>query len=308
MTYGAINLIKRLWVHVYGEGGHYLSSELNFIRSKVWKELKVSSIPDIVKNNTDCKNPYIAVLAFDGDKMGDAISKHNSSAGELNKISSTLSTFALDKVHSIVATYKGHLCYAGGDDVLAILPASRAIDCAREIRNEFKDTTKNYSLDGSCGIAFGHKKAPLQMLVKEAQRMESVAKNKYNRAAVALALYKRSGEIIEWGTKWESGALDLMKEITNLTNEKKLSGRFPYALAALLMPYELKNKNDALLPVIKQEVRHVLSRQGNAMQENEREELAQKIDAYLDSTKEHLENFISLFLAETFINRLRGED
>ena len=159
----------------------------------------------------------------------------------------------------------------------------------------------------SCGIAVGHEHAPLQMLVREAKRMESVAKNRHGRNALAIALYKRSGEIIEWGTKWDSGALDLMQQITGLIQAEKLSHRFPYALAALLAPYALKDRNDAMRPVVLAEVRHVLSRQGSGMISDDREQLAQAIDRYLESTSSHLEDFINLFLAETFINRARGE-
>ena len=149
--------------------------------------------------------------------------------------------------------------------------------------------------------------------------MERIAKEKYERSALALALYKRSGEIIEWGCHWnydddnpESGSiLDLMQRITELTDKEGiLSNRLPYALAALLQPYELKDcgQVESVVDIIKKEVRHVLSRQGSSMDSKDRENLADQIDRYLESTKNHLEDFINLFLAESFLNRFRGEE
>jgi len=123
-----------------------------------------------------------------------------------------------------------------------------------------------------------------------------------------------------------------MAEITRLTEADKLSGRFPYALAGLLQPYALEQAKPeelkAMLPVVQAEVRHVLSRQGTGLTDDERAELAREIDGWLaacwspkaeDSAprtqdsddgikKLHPQDFINLFLAETFINRSRGED
>jgi len=181
------------------------------------------------------------------------------------------------------------------------------------------------------------------MLVKEAQKAEHRAKHDYGRAALAIALYKRSGEIIEWGCKWESNALGLMARVTALTNAGNLSGRFPYALAALLQPYALDDEHDAaklaaMQPVVEAEVRHVLSRQGAGLSPAERASLVAEIDRYLAACwsppapesgvrrpesrpgdaepgiqdpewgKPRPRDFINLFLAETFINRHRGED
>lgn len=306
-AYGAMNLIKRLWIHVDdGDDANYLASALNAFTRDVWDSLKIASLPEIALKNATPNNHYVAVLALDGDKMGERLSTCNTSPDALRTFSARLSLFALDQVRRIVNNHDGVLVYAGGDDVLAILPSTKAIACARDLATAFSQAM-DANATASCGIAVGHEHAPLQMLVREAKRMESVAKNRHGRNALAIALYKRSGEIIEWGTKWDSGALDLMQQITGLIQAEKLSHRFPYALAELLAPYAFKGRNDAMKPVVLAEVRHVLSRQGSGMISGDREQLAQAIDRYLESTSDHLEDFINLFLAETFINRARGE-
>ena len=375
--YGAMNLIKRLWCRPEAVG--YLPQRLGLGSGVVTQALRADSTQDIAARNASASgvqgpaSPYIAVLALDGDEMGkwvsgaktpeflhqlapkarDYLGTHG--AAGLHRLltpsyhlqfSEALANFAMHKARAIVESHGGDLIYAGGDDVLAILPSTRAIACAQALRAAFRTDYDNGRLypgshsELSCGIAIGHQNAPLQMLVKEAQRAEQRAKHDYGRAALAISLYKRSGEIIEWGCKWTGNALDLMARVTALTNAGKLSGRFPYALAALLQPYALDGEQDAgklaaMRPVVAAEVRHVLSRQGTGLSPAERESLVGEIDRYLaacwnpesgvlspasrpgdarrrtqdpERGKTRPRDFLNLFLAETFINRHRGED
>ena len=345
--YGAMNLIKRIWCQVEDadSGKNYLSSNLVFRERSIVEALRVPDLPSIAKRNTDPVVPYVAVLAFDGDHMGVLVDKQKDKGKDgIRDISASLSKFALGNVPNIIKEHDGHLIYAGGDDVLAVLPSSKAVACAEKIHDAFH-AAGNFGLDGSCGIAVGHFKAPLQMLVKSAQRMEGVAKNKYGRGALAIAVYKRSGEILEWGCKWDSKSLELMKEVTKLSagDKPKLSGRFPYALAALLQPYELSRmkkdaktdvpQNDAFTDfreVIMSEVDHVLGRQGEKLEKEEYEKLKGLIGEHFDAVaagvpdqtnhivgcelteeekkgknKVHPEDFLNLFLVETFLNRKR---
>lgn len=332
-AYGAVNLIKRLWVHAKGETqryANYLPEKLNVSNHEVWTEISVSSIPEIAEKNDvtgtsdhpgHFGNPYVAILMFDGDRMGEKLDRFGEKREATRKVSQVLSAFALKRVKAIVESHDGTLVYAGGDDVLAILPSTKAIACAQDIRKAFREEGAAFEFDGSCGIAIGHKKAPLQMLVREARRMEGVAKSRYGRSALAIALYKRSGEIIEWGCKWDSEALPLMRRVTELSRDGRLSGRFPYALSGLLQPYELERLTDAasfegMSEIVLGEFRHVVSQQGLGLTPKDREELQGKARAYLEELVRGLSqdsgarpgDFINLFLAETFINRLRGEE
>jgi CRISPR-associated protein Cmr2 len=338
--YGAMNLVKRVWCR--SDLVKYLRDRIGLDGARFGKALGFDSIPDVADKNTDKSNPYVAVLALDGDEMGRWVSGEKTpeflkqlSRNAKNyfqgigkgqgvhrlltpsyhlQFSEALSNFAIHRAGTLVEKHGGQLVYAGGDDVLALLPASRAIECAEMLRAAFRadrDAWRLYpgsACDVSIGIAVGHKNAPLQMLVREAQKAEKRAKNAYNRAAVAISVYKRSGEILEWGCKWDSKALVLMRTVTGLTEAKQLSGRFPYALAALLKPYMLKGAIPDMLPVIQSEVRHVLGRQGSGLDDGKRKDLAGQIDAYLKVTGGRLEDFINLFLVETFMNRHRGED
>ena len=54
------------------------------------------------------------------------------------QFSEALSNFALRCARPIVESFKGRLIYAGGDDVLAMLPADQALDCAEALRVAFR--------------------------------------------------------------------------------------------------------------------------------------------------------------------------
>lgn len=53
-------------------------------------------------------------------------------------ISEALSVFAARSVPSVVARHRGALVYAGGDDVLAVVPATRALACALALRRAYR--------------------------------------------------------------------------------------------------------------------------------------------------------------------------
>src|SRR5690606_21367369 len=96
--------------------------------------------------------------------------------------------------------------------------------------------------DVSVGLALAHFKAPLQDVVRAAQAAEKRAKRDegkggLGRGAVAVTLYKRSGEILEWGCRWNDGGLSLFRVLLCGLQEGALSTKFPHRLIELLEPY-----------------------------------------------------------------------
>ena len=95
--------------------------------------------------------------------------------------------------------------------------------------------------DCSVGIAIAHFKAPLQDVVRAAQAAEKRAKREpehggQGRKAVAVTLMKRSGEIIEWGSKWVDG-LQLCDRLASALDKNQLSSKFPHRFCELLEAY-----------------------------------------------------------------------
>lgn len=243
---------------------------------------------------------YIAVIAMDGDHMGGTLSSF-SEKEQHREFSEKLADFArLVKIDP----EDGVLIYAGGDDVLAVVKATRAIAIAHELARMFKETVNEKGVTASAGIAIGSCKAPLQDLIHEAHAAESRAKHGYGRNALAVSVLKRSGEILKWGCKWDCAAFDIYDRLTEQSG--KLS-RFAYKLAGFLEPYALKkgdlDESSDMSQVVLEETLHTLNQTegaGNVLTK-------ECLEAYLkeQSVKDHPEDYLGLFMCEAFINRPR---
>ena len=150
-------------------------------------------------DETDSSEKYFAVLAFDGDEVGKWMSgektpefgqqfadykENGERKGALHyfeksltnsnilktqrlvspsyhlQLSEALSNFALNCVRPIVESFDGRLIYAGGDDVMAFLPADKALDCADALQRAFRgDPTIESILSEAAGpLLKAHKK------------------------------------------------------------------------------------------------------------------------------------------------------
>ncbi len=383
--YGAMNLIKRLWCTP--EIG-YLRDKLDLSKDEYKNGIGFDSVQDIAERNQYGGN-YVAVLAMDGDEMGKWVSgkktpkfldqisnkakkyltglQQHEQIEKMHRLltpsfhqqlSEALANYATWLAQAIVEHFNGELIYAGGDDVLAILPSDCAIACATALKDVFcgkaPDATMELAVeDGfakvgmdyplilpgtactvSVGLVIGHQNMPLQMMVREAHAAEHRAKNDYGRDGIAFSVYKRSGEIIQWGCKWDSAALPLMSLLTTLKLKEDgssreadgLSARFPYALSKLLEPYQLDKLNEDSLSfedlknIVEQEIQVVIRQQGSGLSAENSKHLLNDCRSWLvncfeqedtdkkNDKKETPADFIKPFLTETFITRAPGED
>lgn len=254
---------------------------------------------------------YFAVLAFDGDDMGKWVAGEKTpvfgrqladydgggaleyfrrpahaaifedflktrrplSPGYHLQFSECLSNFALRCARRIVEAFEGRLVYAGGDDVVALLPADTALACARELRQAFcgKElaatdrhgiaqkapgflTSRDHVGDekqlipfavpgpeatASVGIAIAHFKSPLQDAVKAAQAAEKRAKKAFSpeKDAVSVTVLKRSGETVEWSARWVDGGVDAALCLLTALKGEVVSSKFPYRFGELISCY-----------------------------------------------------------------------
>lgn len=176
----------------------------------------------------------------------------------------------------------------------------------------------------SVGIAIGHIREPLQDMVREAQAAEKRAKgpaekevfdrnencNKWktnegwDRDALAVTLFKRSGETIRWGAKFDSPAFPLLElfqrhyrpPVENPKQEMPISAKFPYRVAELLGKFNSSELvNEELSKIALAEFQWILqqqTRKAGTIDSDEalvqlREELLAKASAYL----QHLQHF-----------------
>lgn len=166
--------------------------------------------------------PYAVILKADGDRMGEVLSKAKT-AEQSREISQALHGFA-NAVRGIVREHRGHAIYAGGDDVLALLPLENAVDCAANLADTFKSAMNEVAvkLDVpeterptlSVGLGIGHLVEPLGRLRARADEAEKFAKGDGTdtpRNALSIQLGIRSGLEIIWRCRWNEGAGDPKK-------------------------------------------------------------------------------------------------
>ena len=176
-------------------------------------------------------------------------------------ISAALNDFALHVVPEIVeGEFLGRVLYAGGDDVMAMLPVADLLPAMRRLRQAYSgegDAANNASPDwkaarrsgklvlgngfalgrgrlmrmmggatASCGAVIAHHQAPLAAVMRELREAEQRAKNN-GRDSFSLSVIKRSGGAVQVTAKW-GDPLDLLLKVGGFLAEPSVSRRAVY--------------------------------------------------------------------------------
>ncbi|MFT0213946.1 type III-B CRISPR-associated protein Cas10/Cmr2 [Pseudomonas sp. F1_0610] len=216
-------------------------------------------------NLTSEPSPYYAILLMDGDQLG----KHMGDVSKQKVISAALNSFT-NHAGDIVRQHNGFLVYAGGDDVLAILPLEGALDAARDLRENYIKCFKKSSMKYDCvvdstlsgAIQFTHIRIPLTHVLSNAHELlDQVAKDKTGRDAIAVRVWKPSGQTLEWAMPW-SKALDSNNnvQIAQLakafsTQNKAFSNKFFYRFEQLVERFT-NPRHDVLKKLVLTEYYH----------------------------------------------------
>lgn len=152
--------------------------------------------------------PYYAILLGDGDYMGQVIDEQSKQgAAKHQELSQALDSFARG-VPEIVNKHKGALIYAGGDDVLALVPLHTVLACAHDLANEFSQNLEQFKYNGSksptlsVGIAVIHHLHSLRDALDLARSAEKQAKGIQGKNALAIKINKRSGGDCTVAGRW----------------------------------------------------------------------------------------------------------
>lgn len=146
---------------------------------------------------------FYALLLADGDRLGKLV---DTVGGEV--VSMALASFNR-RVPEIANTYDGVTVYAGGDDVLAMLPVDGALQCADELSRAY---TSCFAGSGSmvdratlsAAVVFAHVRMPLSAALAEAhQLLDDVAKDGNGRSSLAIGVLKPGGRYCRWVSTWE---------------------------------------------------------------------------------------------------------
>jgi len=139
-------------------------------------------------------------------------------------------------VDEIIRQRGGHTVYAGGDDVLALLPIEGAITAAIETRKAYRSAFASNGLTNatiSAAIVFAHFHAPLRGVLREAHRqLDNIAKKCNGRDSLALCVLTQGGMNRAWVSCFETAGLFPPGKLLEgaRTIEAHLSGRFLYAI------------------------------------------------------------------------------
>jgi CRISPR-associated protein Cmr2 len=190
-----------------GWSGHWLRWEKNLSQQDAAAEgedpCPANVWSDIQRAKKDFGRPpaYYAVLALDGDGIGGLLA--NCARDGYEKISSALTAFAAG-ARNIIQDHLGTLIYAGGDDVLAMLPTATAVDCACALSKSFNGLKMpgGQTPTVSAGLVVAHYKENLRLVLTEARRAEAFAKRE-GRNRFALSVMRRSGEHAAQACLWE---------------------------------------------------------------------------------------------------------
>lgn len=163
-------------------------------------------LKELRKLHQDVGNPpaqHYALLMMDGDSMGSLLSQ----LGDPGKLSECLGHFA-GGVDDIVGRCSGRPIYAGGDDVLVMLPANEALQAACQLAQaygqSFEETLRasdEATLSGA--IVFAPWKFPLRQVLETGHHLlDEVAKDRTGRDALAIGILQNSGLNAVWSAPW----------------------------------------------------------------------------------------------------------
>ena len=164
------------------------------------------NLRDIQRITNTRPSPYYAVLLMDGDSLGSQMSD----PGKQEPISLALNEFTA-AVPAVVRRHSGFLVYAGGDDVLALLPLEDAMNCALALRNLYSECFENAAKHGqhvsstlSGAIEYCHIKSPLMKGLSDAHDLlDHIAKDKTGRDSLAVRVWKPGGLHLQWSCPWD---------------------------------------------------------------------------------------------------------
>jgi hypothetical protein len=150
---------------------------------------------DNIRKNTD----FVAIVKVDGDDMGRVLSgekfkgvKKTITACRLAELSSLVHRTCEEELAQIVEKDEGEVVFAGGDDLLAVLPGERALFTTRNMAYKFADR-----MGGKCtmsaGVAIMNYKLPIYVGLETAEHLISLAKKNEGKNSVAFAIIGSTG-------------------------------------------------------------------------------------------------------------------
>lgn len=244
---------------------------------------------------TDLPSPYYAILLMDGDQLG----KHMGDKDKQKPISSALNAFT-QEAGTIVRQHNGFLVYAGGDDVLALLPLEDALPAAAALQASYKQKFAQHSPKGkainstlSGAIEFVHFRTPLTRVLQDAhQLLDDVSKDETGRNAIAVRVWKPSGLALQWAMPWEKalddkGKAKIAELATQFANQEeqqedgRFSNKFFFRMKQVIERFPDAGQN-VLEKLLYAEYVHSYGSQGKDASGERKQAIQQRMNALLE--------------------------
>ncbi len=284
--------------------------------------------PQVRKGFDEHAAKNVAIKNYGQQKRAITPNRHLAISGALNDFSQTVVRHVVEEEHL------GRVIYAGGDDVLAMLPVSDMLStmqrlqqayCGQDSQHDggvYKGLTLNngfallkvargeseklklmrmmgQNATSSCGAVVAHHQAPLASVLQELRRAEKRAKNEGGRNAFALTVIKRSGGALYLTAKWGE-PMQLLEDTVAFMRADGTSRRAVYNTLEWL--HDLPQP-DAEATMLSSLLAFQLARQANVkIQKDQAPDLAKRLaqlSAEQSDSLKWLANFLSVaeFLA-----------
>lgn len=179
------------------------------LRTEALRPRLLSELKALEEASDDRASCFYALLLMDGDSMGRLLQLYRP-----EKVTRALTAFA-ERAPDLVGTNDGVCVYAGGDDVLALLPLDRALHAAAALQRAYGDAFRAAEITGdadgtiSAGLVFAHYRCAFSHVLGYAHRLlDVVAKDGAGRDAIAVGVLKPGGVACEWCGKFGTFVTD----------------------------------------------------------------------------------------------------
>jgi CRISPR-associated protein Cmr2 len=278
--------------------------------------------PQVRKGFDERASKQAAIQIYGQQKRAITPNRHLAISGALNDFSQTVVRHVVEEEHL------GRVIYAGGDDVLAMLPVADMLSAMQRLQQAYGGHDSQHTggvrkgltlrngfaaikvgqgdserlqlmrmmgqhATSSCGAVIAHHQAPLASVLQELRNAEKRAKNEGGRDAFAITVIKRSGGTLYLTAKWGE-PMQLLKDSISFLRADGTSRRAVHNTLEWLRDLPQPNAEAAMLSSV---LAFQLSRQASDnTQKAQAPELAKRLAQLCAQHKDSL-NWLANFLS-----------
>lgn len=171
--------------------------------SKARRDHLLNALRGLERISGDRAGNFYALLLMDGDSMGRLIRERGA-----QKVTPCLTKFASGMPALVEqAGHSGICVYAGGDDLLAMLPLDAALEAVAAARQAYLKAFHDGDVKGatvSAGLVFAHYRCAFSRVLQYARKLlKEVAKDGAERDALGIGVLKPGGVACQWAGKFD---------------------------------------------------------------------------------------------------------